>query len=98
MIMSVVSFPPGTLRSLSNYSAVHPWLMGLRGDIMRAKAVARPVPYVESVFNTEWMVSNLTAPQHEILTKELWTEMHRPPRPLDAATSRFLQRIGARTA
>ncbi|EHK39365.1 hypothetical protein TRIATDRAFT_288158 [Trichoderma atroviride IMI 206040] len=78
-------------------SAVHPWLMGLRGDIMRAKAVARPVPYVESMANTEWIVSNLTAPQHEILTKELWIEMHRPPRPLDAATSRFLQRVGART-
>lgn len=45
--------------------------MGLRGDIMRAKAVARPVPYVESMFNTEWTVSNLTALQHKILTKEL---------------------------
>lgn len=72
--------------------------MGLRGDIMRAKAVARPVPYAESMFNTDWMVSNVAAPQHEILTKDFWTEMHRPPRPLDAATSRFLQRIGARTA
>ncbi|KAL6694523.1 hypothetical protein J3F84DRAFT_46228 [Trichoderma pleuroticola] len=72
--------------------------MGLRGDIIRAKAVARPMPYVESGVNIEWMVSNLTAPQHEITTKEFWTEMHRPPRPVDAATSRFLQRIGARTA
>lgn len=72
--------------------------MGLRGDIMRAKTVARPVPYDESLVNIEWMVSNLTAPQHEILAKGLWTEMHRPSRPLDAATSRLLQRIGARTA
>ncbi|KAL6822866.1 hypothetical protein J3E69DRAFT_382000 [Trichoderma sp. SZMC 28015] len=78
--------------------AVHPWLMGLRGDIIRAKAVARPMPYFESGVNIEWMVSNLTAPQHEIMAKEFWTEMHRPPRPMDAATSRFLQRIGARTA
>ncbi|PTB65070.1 hypothetical protein BBK36DRAFT_1160295 [Trichoderma citrinoviride] len=77
-------------------SAVHAWLMSLRGDIIRAKAVARPQPYVG---NMEWMVSNITAPQHEIMTKEFWVEMHRPPRPVrDAATSRFLQRIGARTA
>ncbi|KAL7957134.1 hypothetical protein V8C34DRAFT_325504 [Trichoderma compactum] len=79
-------------------SVVHPWLMGLRGDIIRVKAVARPMPYLESGDNIEWMVSNLTAPQHEIMTKEFWVEMHRPPRPMDAATSKFLQRIGARTA
>ncbi|TFB05930.1 hypothetical protein CCMA1212_001368 [Trichoderma ghanense] len=80
-------------------SAVHPWLMGLRGDILRAKAVARPQPYGESVVNTtSWMVSNLIAPKHEIMTKETWIEMHRPPRPMDATTYRFLQRIGARTA
>ncbi|KAL7906379.1 hypothetical protein GGI35DRAFT_482544 [Trichoderma velutinum] len=75
-------------------SVVHPWLMSLRRDIIRAKAVARPVPYAEF----EWMVSNLTAPQHEIMTKEFWIEMHRPPRPMDAATLKFLQRIGARTS
>ncbi|KAL6895284.1 hypothetical protein HDV57DRAFT_3182 [Trichoderma longibrachiatum] len=79
-------------------SAVHPWLMGLRGDIIRAKAIARPVPYGDSGANTDWIISNLTAPQHQILAKDLWVEMHRPPRPMDAATSRFLQRIGARTA
>ncbi|KAM6484615.1 hypothetical protein HDV62DRAFT_404403 [Trichoderma sp. SZMC 28011] len=79
-------------------SVVHPWLMGLREDIIRAEAVARPMSYPESLSNIEWMVSNLTAPQHEIMTKGFWIEMHRPPRPMDAATSRFLQRIGARRA
>ncbi|KAH0499711.1 hypothetical protein TgHK011_006886 [Trichoderma gracile] len=79
-------------------STVHPWLMSLRGDIIRAKAVARPVPYFDSGVNIEWMVSNLTAPQHQIMTKGLWIEMHRPPRPMDAATSRLLQRIRARKA
>ena len=74
-------------------SAVHPWLMGLRADILRAKTVSRL--YSWAADTTEWMVYNRLAPQPEIVTKEYWIERHSPPRPMDASTLRIVQRIRA---
>lgn len=72
--------------------------MGLRADILRAQTVIHPGPRAASVADIEWVVLNIMGPEHEIVPKDWWFEMNHPPRPMDAATLRFLQRIGARTA
>ncbi|KAH8170111.1 hypothetical protein LIA77_10655 [Sarocladium implicatum] len=77
-------------------SVVHPWLVGVREDILRAKKIARPSPHGGSVPDNEWMVSCLTGPDHEIMAKDAWLDRHRGPRPMDASKARFLERIGAR--
>ncbi|ODA82689.1 hypothetical protein RJ55_01197 [Drechmeria coniospora] len=78
--------------------AVHPWLMGLREDIIQAKIVTRPRPVVVPALasTTEWMVSAIVAPEHVVMTKDEWLEFHRPPRPMSAAIRNMLQRAGAR--
>ncbi|OIW23548.1 hypothetical protein CONLIGDRAFT_719174 [Coniochaeta ligniaria NRRL 30616] len=75
-------------------SAVHPWLMSLRQDILKAKTVARPQPYPASGF--EWMVDE--GPKHKIEEKKNWIYEH-GGRPLSALTiasaARHLERIRA---
>ena len=53
--------------------AVHPWLMSLRGDILKAKAVALGYP---SSMPTEFMVKN--GPEHMMIEeKEYWIQGRR---------------------
>ncbi|KAK3934510.1 hypothetical protein QBC46DRAFT_368162 [Diplogelasinospora grovesii] len=75
-------------------SAVHPWLMSLRGDILEAKTVARPQPY-SALASTEWMVDK--GPEHKIEEKESWIREHGggPPRTMTASTAAILNRIRA---
>ena len=73
--------------------AMHPWLMSLRDDIVKAKAVAPFEAYPASV-PIEWMVSR--GPEHRIQEKKSWVEDHGPPRPIDAATLAIVNRIRAR--
>lgn len=75
-------------------SAVHPWLMSLRGDILKAKTVARPQSY-SALAPIEWMVDK--GPEHQITDKESWIREHGggPPRPMPASTAAILSRIRA---
>ncbi|KAI9643834.1 hypothetical protein NHQ30_007185 [Ciborinia camelliae] len=75
-------------------SAVHPWLMSLRKDILKAKAVARPQPYSASA-PTEWMVNK--GPEHKIEEKEGWIRDHGGglARTMPASTDAILNRIRA---
>ncbi len=68
-------------------SAVHPWLMSLRDNILKAKTVSRPQPYSASA-STEWMVDKV--PEHKIEEKKSWIRGHGggPPRPMPASTAR----------
>ncbi|PQE28395.1 domain containing protein [Rutstroemia sp. NJR-2017a BBW] len=76
-------------------SAVHPWLMSLREDIVKAKLVARPQPY--SAWEEELMVGE--GPEHDIELKEEWLEgrgIRRPFTAIQAASNaRILARIRA---
>ncbi|KAI1850159.1 hypothetical protein JX266_004538 [Neoarthrinium moseri] len=73
-------------------SVVHPWLMSLRDDILKAKQVAQfqmyPVPAAK-----EWMVEQ--GPYHDILEKESWVQRYGdgPPRQLSASSQAFLEKI-----
>lgn len=101
--MLVVNLPTLTVIHLEvlqidKSTVVHPWLIGLREDILQAKAIARPLAYGETVNTTEWMVDYLLGPGHEIMTKESWVEKHRGPRLNVSAKATFLQRIGAQIA
>jgi hypothetical protein len=74
--------------------AVHPWLMSLRHDILKAKTVARPLPYFASV-PAEWMVGE--GPEHRIEEKKSWIEWHGGGRlhPLGPASAAAMARIRA---
>ena len=72
---------------------VHPWLLSLRNDIVKAKAVAPFYAYPVSV-PTEWIVVT-TGPEHKIQEKKSWVEGHSPPCPMDAATLAVVNRIRA---
>jgi hypothetical protein len=79
---------------LMTMSAVHPWLMSLRDDILEAKTVARPQPYpVSDVF--EWMVNQ--GPEHTIEEKKGWIREHGggPRLPMPASTAAMIERIRA---
>ncbi|OBT82859.1 hypothetical protein VE02_08560 [Pseudogymnoascus sp. 03VT05] len=75
-------------------SAVHPWLMNLREDILKAKTVARPQPY-NALAPTEWMVKN--GPELEIEEKEGWIWEHGggPPHTMPTSTAAIFNRIRA---
>ncbi|KAH6658186.1 hypothetical protein BKA67DRAFT_689361 [Truncatella angustata] len=75
-------------------SAVHPWLVSLRDDVLRAKTVARFQAYSVSA-RTEWMVDK--GPDHKIEEKQSWIEKHRsgPPRMIPGSTAAILNRIRA---
>lgn len=75
-------------------TAVHPWLMGLRPEILLAKTVARPQPYQMSATKA-WMVDN--GPEHKVQERQSWVGSHGggPPRPVPASTAAILARISA---
>lgn len=75
-------------------TAVHPWLMGLRAEILLAKTVARPQPYPESA-EMSWVVDQ--GPEHKVEEKQGWIQAHGggPPRPIPASTAAILGRIRA---
>jgi hypothetical protein len=75
-------------------SAVHPWLMSLREDILKAKTVTRFQPNPASA-SMKWMVNG--GPEHRIEEKESWIREHGggPPRPVPASTAAILARIRA---
>jgi hypothetical protein len=68
--------------------------MSLRGDILKAKPVARPQPYSASA-PIEWMVNK--GPEHKIEAKESWIQEHGggQHRPMPASTAAILNRIRA---
>ncbi|KAI3316934.1 hypothetical protein HD806DRAFT_516384 [Xylariaceae sp. AK1471] len=78
--------------------AVHPWLMGMRDDLAKAKTVARWQAFPES---TRWMVNyhGLTSSsrgreENALVEREQWIREHGPPRPVDEAwKSRFMAKI-----
>lgn len=71
---------------------MHPWLMGLRPEILLAKTVAQPLPYPESA-QMAWMVDD--GPEHKVVEKQDWIQAHRgcSPRPIPASTAAILARI-----
>jgi hypothetical protein len=73
---------------------VHPWLMSLRHDILKAKTVARPQPY-SALVPTKWVVSG--GPQHKIEEREGWIREHDNPqsRSIPGSTAAILARIRA---
>ncbi|OBR12818.1 LysM domain-containing protein [Colletotrichum higginsianum IMI 349063] len=75
-------------------SAVHPWLMGLRPEILLAKTVAQPEPQPGSA-GMAWMVDQ--GPEHKVEAKQSWIQAHGggPPRPIPASTAAILARIRA---
>ncbi|KAF9870785.1 hypothetical protein CkaCkLH20_11684 [Colletotrichum karsti] len=75
-------------------SAVHPWLMGLRPEILLAKAVARPEPYPQSA-EMAWMVDK--GPKHEVTEKQSWLRAHGggTPLPVPPGAAASLARIRA---
>ncbi|OBT71815.1 hypothetical protein VF21_09378 [Pseudogymnoascus sp. 05NY08] len=75
-------------------SAVHPWLMSLCGDILKAKTVARPQPY-NALASTEWMVEN--GPELKIEEKGswIWELGGGPPCTMPPSTAAILSRIRA---
>ncbi|KAL8366066.1 hypothetical protein RB595_004716 [Gaeumannomyces hyphopodioides] len=75
-------------------SAVHPWLMGLRANILLAKTVAKPQPYPGSA-SVAWMVDK--GPEHKVEEKQSWIQAHGggPARPIPASTAAILARIRA---
>ncbi|KFY36773.1 hypothetical protein V494_04982 [Pseudogymnoascus sp. VKM F-4513 (FW-928)] len=75
-------------------SAVHPWLMSLREDILKAKTVARPQPYPALALN-EWMVKG--GPEHKMEEKDSWIRGHGGglPRTMPASTAAIIDRIRA---
>lgn len=74
--------------------AAHPWLMGLRPEILLAKTVAQPQPYPGSA-GMAWMVDK--GPEHKVEEKHSWIQVHRggPSRPVPASTAAILARIRA---
>lgn len=80
--------------SLMMMSAVHPWLMSFREDILKAKTVARPLPY-SALVPTVWMVSK--GPEHKIEEKEKWIRENGggPPHTMPASGIAILDRIRA---
>ncbi|KAK1778529.1 hypothetical protein QBC45DRAFT_376655 [Copromyces sp. CBS 386.78] len=81
-------------------SAVHPWLMSLRGDIFKAKIVSRQMPYYgDSPEKDTWMVDlrlHCSNPL-EIDEKREWVRSHsrRTHGPLTASDAKMLERIRA---
>lgn len=73
-------------------TAVHPWLMGLRSEILLAKSVAQYLTYPESA-GMAWMVDG--GPEHMLEEKQSWIERHRPPSPPSPSTAAFLARLRA---
>lgn len=75
-------------------TAVHPWLMGLRPEILLAKTVARPQPYPGSA-GMAWMVDE--GPEHKVEEKQSWIQRHGggAPRPVPSSTAAILARIRA---
>ncbi|KAI1810626.1 hypothetical protein GGS20DRAFT_166769 [Poronia punctata] len=78
--------------------AVHPWLMGMRDDLAKAKTVARWEAFPES---TRWMVnyhgltsSSRGGEDNVLVEREKWIREHGPPRPAEEAwKSRFMAKI-----
>lgn len=69
--------------------------MSLRPDILKAKTVARPLPYFASV-PAEWMVGE--GPEHRIEEKKSWIEWHGGGgrlHPLGPASAAAMARIRA---
>ncbi|KAK0621894.1 hypothetical protein B0T17DRAFT_535328 [Bombardia bombarda] len=83
-------------------SAVHPWLMSLRGDILSAKTVARPQQYPAPA-SMKWMVkAGLDrGPEPMIEEKKYWVRKHGGGQPRVVSTAeatsnaRILERIRA---
>ncbi|KAK3933468.1 hypothetical protein QBC46DRAFT_402156 [Diplogelasinospora grovesii] len=75
-------------------SAVHPWLMSLREDILKAKMLSIYEPY-SVVASTEWMVDE--GPEHMIMEKKRWIQEHGggPPQVLSASALAIIDRIRA---
>jgi hypothetical protein len=75
-------------------SAVHPWIMSFREDILKAKTVARPQPY-SALAPTEWMVNQ--GPEHKIDLMKSWIREHGggTPPTIPASTAAILNRIRA---
>lgn len=75
-------------------AAVHPWLMGLRPEILLTKTVARPQPYPGSA-GMAWIVDG--GPEHRVEERQSWVERHGggPPRLIPASTAAILERIRA---
>lgn len=92
--VTVQDYVSGKVSSLTMTSAVHPWLMSLRGDILKAKTVARPQPYPASA-PTKWMVDR--GSEHKIEVQESWVREHGggPPRVVPASTAAILERLRA---
>ncbi|KAK0383790.1 hypothetical protein NLU13_9701 [Sarocladium strictum] len=74
-------------------SAVHPWLMELRDDLV----LANTYTWQDQFRDDEFLVDCLLMPELNILTKKQWHQNHQPPR-MDASTLRFLERIRAEEA
>lgn len=73
---------------------MHPWLMGLRHEILLAKTVAQPQPYPGAA-EMAWMVDG--GPEFKVEEKQSWVQRHGggPPRPVPASTAAILERIRA---
>ncbi|KAL3424026.1 hypothetical protein PVAG01_03307 [Phlyctema vagabunda] len=79
--------------------AVHPWLMSLREDILKAKTISRAGPYPASA-SKEWMVcQGAWGPDIHVEEKESWLRKHGDgsgsglPRPVPGSTAAILARI-----
>ena len=90
---------------LPTTAAVHPWLLSLRDDIFKAKAVARPQPYGAAA-SFEWMVVFAGAagfgsgasrrPKHALEEKREWVANHGPPRPMPDSIRAAIERESGR--
>ncbi len=72
--------------------AVHPWLISLRDDILKAKTA---LLYDPASLPTDWMVGQ--GPNHMIREKKAWIQRHGggPPRVLSPSSAAILERIRA---
>lgn len=71
---------------------MHPWLMGMRDDIVRAKTIDESPA---SAAGKVWMVIVELGPRHELEEKQSWIERHSPPRPMTPYVQGLLARIRA---
>lgn len=81
----------GMTSTLLQTSAVRPWLMSLRGDLVKAKTVSSAHPF-STVVSFDWRVER--RPEHRIEEKKSWVRCHAggPPLPLPAVLVEHLAR------
>lgn len=71
---------------------VHPWMISLREDIIQAMIVAGDGTnmHPEEARAMDWKISVRAAPQHDILTHNMWLSDHTKPVVVDDAATRAL--------